>query len=510
MTDVVIIGSGIAGLSCGALLAKYGFEVVVCESHSIPGGAAHGFERQGFQFDSGPSLYSGLSYSPSPNPLRQVLDVLEVDVPWLTYDRWGCFLPEGNFDTTVGTEQFCQILADIRGKTAVRQWRNLQQMMQPLAEAAVAIPPLAIRLDWQAIFTVGQFLPQIIRQSRNISKLTGNLSSLLEGVITDSFIRNWLDLLCFLLSGLPADGTIAAEVAFMFAEWYRPGAVLDYPQGGSAALVAALVRGLEINGGKLLLNSHVAKILLKNSQAVGVQLKNGKKIQATRAVISNASIWDTLKLIPIEQLPPKLAKRKSIPQCESFMHLHLGINGDNLPANLACHHIVVNDWTKGINAAQNVVLISIPSLLDRNLAPQGKHTIHVYTPANEPYAIWQDIKRNTPEYELLKQNRAEVMWQALARVIPDIRSRCELILVGTPLTHQRFLRRDRGTYGPAISPQTGLFPSCLTSIPSLLCCGDSTFPGIGLPAVAASGAIAANTLASLKHHQQMLKQIGLS
>ena len=40
-----------------------------------------------------------------------------------------------------------------------------------------------------------------------------------DGGITDPFIRNYLDLLCFLLSGLPADGTIAAEVAFMFNVW---------------------------------------------------------------------------------------------------------------------------------------------------------------------------------------------------------------------------------------------------------------------------------------------------
>ena len=69
-TDVIVIGSGIGGLSCAALLARYGFEVTVCESHSIPGGAAHAFERNGFKFDSGSSLYSGLSYSPSGNPLR--------------------------------------------------------------------------------------------------------------------------------------------------------------------------------------------------------------------------------------------------------------------------------------------------------------------------------------------------------------------------------------------------------------------------------------------------------
>jgi hypothetical protein len=40
-------------------------------------------------------------------------------------------------------------------------------------------------------------------------------AQVLDGVVSDSFIRNWLDLLSFLLSGLPANGTIAAEVAFM-------------------------------------------------------------------------------------------------------------------------------------------------------------------------------------------------------------------------------------------------------------------------------------------------------
>ena len=67
-----------------------------------------------------------------------------------------------------------------------------------------------------------------------------------DGVITDPFVLNWLDLLCFLLSGLPANGTIAAEVAFMFNEWYRPGSALEFPRGGSQAMVNALVRSVLI------------------------------------------------------------------------------------------------------------------------------------------------------------------------------------------------------------------------------------------------------------------------
>ncbi|MGB3508236.1 MAG: NAD(P)/FAD-dependent oxidoreductase [Microcoleaceae cyanobacterium] len=507
-TDVIIIGSGIGGLSCAALLANYGIKVIVCESHSIPGGAAHSFERQGFKFDSGPSLHSGLSYRPSTNPLAQVLDAIGEDLPCATYDTWGCCLPEGDFDTSVGADQFCDVLQKLRGESAVAEWRKLQEVMAPLAEAAIAIPPASLRFDLGAIMTMGQFIPSMTKQIFNVAKLTGPFSQILEGVITDPFIRNWLDLLCFLLSGLPANGTSAAEVAFMFAEWYRPGVVLDYPIGGSGAIVDALVRGLQNYGGQLILNAHVEEVIVKGGRAVGVRLRNGKEIRASQAVISNASVWDTLKLLPEGAMPKSFREeRQATPECDSFMHLHLGIDATDIRADLACHYIVVNDWEKGVDAPQNLVLISIPSLLDPTLAPPGKHAIHVYTPGNEPYKFWQGMDRKSQEYTQQKQARAEVMWQALERIIPDVRSRPEVTLVGTPLTHEHFIRRHRGSYGPAIRAGEGLFPGPNTPLPGLLCCGDSTFPGIGLPAVAVSGMIAANTLAPVSKHLQMLKNL---
>jgi phytoene dehydrogenase-like protein len=138
----------------------------------------------------------------------------------------------------------------------------------------------------------------------------------------------------------------------------------------------------------------------------------------------------------------------------------------------------------------------------------GKHGIHVYTPGNEPYELWSGLDRGSDRYKQLKEARAAVMWKAIERVIPDIRARCEVTMVGTPLTHERFLRRYRGSYGPAIQAGTGLFPGPGSPIPGLLCCGDSTFPGIGIPAVAASGMIVANTLAPIDRHLTMLKDIG--
>lgn len=508
--DIIVIGSGIGGLSAAALLARYGYRVVVCESHSIPGGAAHGFERNGYKFDSGPSLYSGMSYFPSPNPLRQVLDAIAVELPCVKYDTWGCFLPEGYFPVSVGSEQFCQVLGQIRGQQAVKEWQNLLAMMAPFAEAAVAIPPAALRWDWGLVRSAAPFLGSLARNAANTRKLTGAFAPLLRGVVEDEFIYNWLNLLCFLLSGLPATDTSAAEVAFMFADWYKPGVRLDYPIGGSAALVDAFVTGLKKHGGELYLNAHVEQILVKNKRAVGVKLRNNTEIIAKKAVISNASVWDTLKLIPDDAISPAYrTKKQNTPECDSFMHLHLGIDATDLPEDLACHYIFVQDWQLPINTPQNVVVLSIPSTLDQSLAPPGKHVIHAYTPGNEPYDLWAGMERNSLEYKQQKQTRAQFMWDAIAKIIPDIHQRTEVSLVGTPLTHERFLRRDRGSYGPAISAQTGLFPTSKTPLKGLLCCGDSTFPGIGLPAVAASGMITANTLASVGDHLQMLREIEL-
>ena len=357
--------------------------------------------------------------------------------------------------------------------------------------------------------TMGQFLPTMAKHTFNIAKLTGAFSEILEEVVTDPFIRNWFDLLCFLLSGLPANGTSAAEVAFMFAEWYRPGVVLDYPIGGSGAIVDALVRGLKRHGGQLMLNAHVEEIVIRGGRAVGVLLQNGEEIRAKQAVVSNASVWDTLKLLSEDAVSTSWREeRQATPECNSFMHLHLGIDATDIKPDLSCHHIIVNHWDQ-IDAPQNVVLVSIPSLIDSTLAPPKKHVIHVYTPGNEPYQLWQGMDRKSQEYAQQKQERAEVMWRGLERIIPDIRSRCEVKLVGTPITHERFLRRHRGSYGPAIRAGEGLFPGPI-ALPGLLCCGDSTFPGIGLPAVAVSGMIAANTLAPVSKHREMLERLVIS
>eukprot|EP00249_Psilotum_nudum_P016558 c25882_g1_i3 orf=294-1721(+) len=451
-----------------------------------------------------------------------ILDALGEPILCSRYDSWMVHLPEGDFLSCIGPTDFFKDLEKYATPAAVDEWKKLLDAVLPLSGVAMAIPPAAIRWDLGVVLTcLVRYAPSLFQSFIQMGpqavfsapKLLGPFSAIMDSLeIRDPFIRNWLDLLCFLLSGVKADGILAAEVIYMFAEWYKPGCMLEYPHGGVGEIVKALVRGLKKFGGRLALGSHVEQIVIKEGRAVGVKLKHGHFINARKAVISNASIWDTVNLIPEHELPVDYQLRAiNIPQCDSFMHLHLGIDAKRLPLDLEIHHIVVNDWSLGVDSPQNVVVISIPSVLSPEVAPKGKHTLHAYTPGTEPYDIWKGLDHRSAEYRKLKADRSEVLWKAVERVLgPGFSQQdCEVKLVGTPLTHERFLRRRRGTYGPAIKAGKGTFPGPATPIPQLFCCGDSTFPGIGIPAVAASGLVAANSLVSIHEHSKFLDTIGL-
>lgn len=520
---MVVIGSGIGGLCCAGLLARYEQDVLVLESHDLPGGAAHSFEIKGYKFDSGPSLFSGFqSRGPQANPLAQVLDALGESIPCANYDSWMVYIPEGEFLSRIGPTEFFKDLEKYAGPEAVKEWRKLLDAILPMSAAAMALPPLSIRGDLGVLSTAAaRYAPSLLKSfaqmgpqgALNATKLLRPFSEILDSLgLKDPFIRNWVDLLSFLLAGVKSKGVLSAEMIYMFSEWYKPGCSLEYPLHGSGAVIDALVRGLEKFGGRISLRSHVESIVVDQGRAVGVKLRNGQFVRARKAVVSNASMWDTLKLLPKEVVPKSYQNQiDKTPQCESFMHLHLGFDAEGIREDLGIHHIVVNEWERGVDADQNVVLISVPSALSPDLAPPGKHVLHAYTPGTEPFGIWEGLDRRSMEYKELKAKRSEVMWRAVERAVgPGFnREKCEVKLVGTPLTHQRFLRRNRGTYGPAIEAGKGTFPGHSTSIPQLYCCGDSTFPGIGVPAVAASGAIVANSLVSVSQHSQLLDAVGI-
>lgn len=485
--DAIAIGSGIGGLVAGGLLARYNRRVLILESHSLPGGAAHGFSRRGFHFDSGPSFYCGLSDAGSLNPLRQILAVLGESVDAIPYDPLGHYhFPEGSLPIYRDCDRYRRAVAELTPSGA-EELKGFEGDLLRLYEGLKDIPTLALRADWRGLPVLFKHYPlPLLKLLPRLGDISASAGQICDRHVRDPWVRRLIDLECFLLSGLKAEGTVAPEIAFMFGE--RANSPVDYPLGGSGAIVDALIRGFERWGGTVRLNSHVEKIIVKSGHVEGVRLRGGDIIRAP-IVISNATIWDTYtQLLAPEDLPESYRSQAlSTPAVDSFMHLHLGIRADGLE-DLTGHHVVVHDRDRDITAPGNTCMISIPSVWDAGLAPPGHHVVHAYT--LEPFEGW----KKDASYSERKRERSQPLFRALERIIPDWRDRITLELIGTPLTHARFLRRHRGTYGPAIAARQGTFPGPGTPVRGLYRVGDSTMPGIGVPAVAASGILCANSL----------------
>ena len=493
--DVVVIGSGIAGLSCAGLLAACGRDVAVLEQHYEIGGCAHEFcvgldgntiptaalakkpDTPVFRFEAGPSLYSGLSPAESPNPLKHIYQMIEEEPEWIQYDTWGAHLPEvpDGYELSIGAENFLKILDTWGGPTAREDWEKLATELRPLSSGVMALPSTAVRGDAGVLATLGLRYPKAFLNVLGVAQQITAPFDLESYGVRDKFLKNYLDLIAFLLQGLPSSGTLTAVMAYMVEDFYRPGAVMDFPKGGSGAIADALARGVtKHRGSSVRVSTPVEEVVVEDGRAVGVRLKSGKTIAARQAVVSNADLYNTFKLVPRgahagldaerdQYLAPAApiysddagegveAGGTGLPLCKSFMHLHLGVKASALPDNLPPQWTVVNSWDVPIDHPGNVIVVSVPSLLDPSLAPEGHHVIHAYTAGNEPFSVWEKFEkqdpneyRKDPEYIKLKEERAAPMWEAIRRRAPDVESGVVVRQIGTPLTHARFLRRHRG------------------------------------------------------------------
>lgn len=572
VVDVAIVGAGIGGLCAGAILnTLYGKKVGIYESHYLPGGCAHAFDRMApngmnFTFDSGPTIVLGCSAPPF-NPLRQILNAIGQNVEWIRYGGWGmienpCKDTEQRWKLDLGPGNFENgPIKQFGTDETLHEFNELRQKTKGLVSGAVDIPAMAMRSGNTALIPLLRYLPALITIIQQGENTQGTFAPFMNGpifTVRDKWLRSWLDALAFSLSGLPADRTSAAAMAYVLFDMHREGAALDYPRGGLGSVVDALVRGVEQggHGSQVNLRSHVESIDTTDAgdAITGLTLRGGRKVTAREGVICNAPVWSLRKLVknekareilngglpPIQRKPRQtwfpregqefygingkeepsedgidslLASSDAAEMTGSFLHLHLAIDATGLDLDaMEAHYTVMdrsltgndNDESDGPCGELNMVAVSNPCVIDRTLAHEGTMVLHAYGAGNEPFERWQNMRRNSPEYAALKEKRAQVLWRAVESIIPDVRSRVLLELIGSPLTHERFLRRPRGTYGSATEDY---LKDGRTPYKELVLAGDGVFPGIGIPAVALSGASAANALIDVGRHWKCLDDL---
>ncbi|KGG15012.1 MULTISPECIES: carotenoid isomerase [unclassified Prochlorococcus] len=486
--DVIVIGSGIGGLVTATQLAAKGARVLVLERYTIPGGSSGAFNRNGYKFDVGASMIFGFGEKGYTNLLTRALaDVGQrcetiPDPTQLTYH-----LPEGD-DITVDRDydQFISHLVshfphEEKGiKAFYKVCWQVFNCLDSMPLLSIEDPAYLAKVFFKAPLSclgLARWLPF-------------NVGEVARKYITDQKLLSFIDLECFCWSVMPAKKTPMINGGMVFSDRHAGG--INYPKGGVGVIAETLVKGLEANGGKILYKARVTKVILEGKKAVGVKLSTGEELQSN-IIVSNATRWDTFggegvkePLVEEEYTPqPEKKWRNRYKPSPSFLSIHLGVKEDCIPKGSHCHHLILNEWEK-MESEQGVVFISIPTLLDKSLAPKGHHIIHAFTPSS--MAEWKRL--DPPTYAKKKALACDRLITKIEQVFPGVKELITHQEIGTPRSHRRFLGRHNGSYGPIPAMRLpGLLPMPFnsTAIESLYCVGDSCFPGQGLNAVAFSG-----------------------
>jgi hypothetical protein len=133
--------------------------------------------------------------------------------------RWGTVLPNGKrFAAKIGPEEFGDVLKEHGEPGAEEEFANLMKRMEPLSNAAQALTSMALREDLGVVLTLSRYPKELFHTLMQGQALNEPFKNIMDEMnIKDSFIKNWLDMLCFLLQGLPAAGTMNAVMAYMLA-----------------------------------------------------------------------------------------------------------------------------------------------------------------------------------------------------------------------------------------------------------------------------------------------------
>jgi prolycopene isomerase len=503
--DVIVIGSGIGGLVTASQLAAKGAKVLVLERYLIPGGSGGSFRRAGYTFDVGASMIFGFGQKGHTNLLTRALaDVGEhcstiPDPAQLEYHLPGglTLAVDRNYESFIAdlTARFPHEAKGIRAfyDTCWQVFRCLDAMPLLSLEDPAYLAKVFFKAPL-ACLGLARWLPV-------------NVGSVARAHIQDPNLLRFIDMECFCWSVMPADRTPMINAGMVFSDRHAGG--INYPKGGVGVIAGRLVAGLERYGGAIRYRSRVVKVLLEQGRAVGVRLAGGEELRARR-VVSNATRWDTFgdpdsagpRPGGAAKLPSKTMSGQSLidgadtPAAErtwrrryrpspSFLSLHLGVRADLIPEGTHVHHLLLERW-EDLEAEQGTVFVSMPSLLDPSLAPEGHQIVHTFTPSS--MEAWQGLSPS--EYRVKKQADADRLIARLEAILPGLAGAITHREVGTPRSHRRFLGRMGGSYGPIPAMRLpGLLPMPFnrTGISGLYCVGDSCFPGQGLNAVAFSG-----------------------
>jgi phytoene dehydrogenase-like protein len=441
---VVVIGAGLGGLCCGALLARQGFPVTVVEQHNIPGGYATTFDRAAGKFTSDVSLHRMSASNETHRLLRElgVLDKIElVKIP--------------NTTRVVTPNQ------DIRVPNNLKQRANgliekFPHEKQGIERFLTEMQAVVDELESLKVNGGGRDFPSIYPKLWKIRDKT--FAAFMDEYIREPDIKESLAIGLMGTFGLPP----SKLSAFMYIMANASGENgLYYIKRRSQDLSDALAESIEASGGQMLYENVIEKIVLKNKAVSGVVTSQGEHLPA-KIVISNANAITTLNnMLSQKTLTPDYMNRiNGYGTSMSTFVIWLGLNRE-IHESIKDSHIIISSgrgaeadylsYLRGEVEKVNPSVVVYDNYY-KGYSKPGTSTVSIIVGCGfQPWQKFESDYKAGRKVDYLKEKERWtriLMEKVEEKAIPGLSSMVEVKEAATPLTNWRYTMNPGGAiYG---------------------------------------------------------------
>jgi phytoene desaturase len=483
--DVVVIGAGLGGLSAAAHLSRAGHTVTVVEREAIPGGRAGMITEAGFRLDNGPTVLTmpnllADAFNAAGAEMSDFITVKPVDPMYRAVYADGSVLHVRH-----GREAMTQEIREFTNAREAEAFGRFCDWLERLYRVEMAHfidanfdSVLDLVKPWRAGL-------ELVRMG-GFGKLGRKVASFFD----DERLRRIFSFQS-MYAGLAPYEALALYAVITYMDSVEG---VFVPEGGMHAMATGLAAAVEKAGVTIRYNSPVTRILRDGSGAVsGVELAGGEmggERLAADVVVCNPDLPVAYRTLLGGVDAPRVARRgKYSPSCLLWV---AGVRG--LPPADAAHHNIHfgHDWDgsfralirDGVRMPDPSILVTLHSLDDPTLAPEGCSSIYVLEP--------------TPNLD------GRIDWgRERDRIVESLRAKVAGLGYPTDVQVERIydpldweaMGMERGTPFALAHTfrQTGPFrPNNVDKrVPGLVFTGSSTLPGVGVPMVLVSGKLAA-------------------
>ena len=472
MYDTIIIGSGLGGLACGAILSRQGMSVCVLEQNARPGGCLQSFRRDGNTFDTGFHCVGGLRPGEVLHPFFRTLRLL--DLPWVRMD-------EGGFEEIV--------FGDKSYFFAQGYERFVETLVSDFPRARSGLKAFVKMLKG-----VGDTLPRLFDADDTARRRTRELFSYSARDFLRETVKN--PLLRRVIAGASLKMELHADTLplYIFAQIHN-----SYIQsawrlrGGGEPIVRRLIEQIEAAGGTVRTNACVTRLIAADGRLSAAMLPDGECIEG-RFFISDIHPAHALTLIDTEYRLMRQSYRRRVAELENtfgFFTLQMHAPDGTMPyfnRNISAYDSDVDPWDITVDRTKqrildSGVLISCrPPEVSRNRFTTCVDILlpipnHLYQSTFARFAT-QEGYSALPAYKLVKKIWSAFSLVSSIRHIPWMPPTLDRFTytASTPLTYLRYTGTPDGSaYGIRKDYREPLrtLLSPRTPIPNLLLTGQN-------------------------------------